>query len=126
MKFFLFLAIFFILLFTCGCISQSPMTAEKNIARIIELSNSSQNDVDQMVIADPNNSTAWCIRGMHYNNAFGQYDEALKSYDRGLELDSKNGLCWYAKGTTLRNMKQFKEAEICFENAKKNDPGLFV
>lgn len=102
------------------------MTAEKNIARIIEKINVSQNDVDQMVITDPDNSTAWCLRGMHYNNAFGQYDEALESYNRGLELDSKNGLCWYAKGTTLRNMKQFKEAEICFENAKKNDPTLPV
>jgi len=126
MKLFLPLVIFFILLFTCGCISQSPMTAEKTSVQFADKINASQSFFDQMVITDPQNATAWCIRGMYYNNAFGQYDKALENYNRGLELNSKNGLCWYAKGTTLRNMKQFEEAEICYENAKKNDPTLPV
>jgi tetratricopeptide (TPR) repeat protein len=61
---------------------------------------------------------------MYYNNAFGQYDTALECYNRGLALDPRSGICWYGKGTTLRNMKQFTEAETCFENAKKIDPSL--
>lgn len=126
MKIFLSLSIFFIFFFTCGCISDSPMTAEKASVQFADKVNASQSFFDQMVISDPQNATAWCIRGMYYNNAFSQYDKALESYNRGLELDLENGLCWYAKGTTLQNMKQFNEAEICFKNAKKSNPTLPV
>ncbi|WP_363053544.1 MULTISPECIES: tetratricopeptide repeat protein [unclassified Methanoregula] len=77
-----------------------------------------------MVESDPANASAWCLRGMYYNNAFGQYDKALENYNKGLELDQESGLCWYAKGITLRNMKQFNEAELCLRNAKTYDPSL--
>jgi len=82
--------------------------------------NASQEYFDRMVVTDPGNATAWCARGMYYNDAFSQYETALASYNKGLELDPKNGICWYAKGTTLMNMKQFNESETCFQNARKN------
>ncbi|MFA6331592.1 MAG: tetratricopeptide repeat protein [Methanoregula sp.] len=99
--------------------------------------NASLARADRLVAADPQNATAWCIRGMHYNDISSrydnatdryyrlssQYDAALESYDRGLALDPENGLCWYAKGTTLRNMNRTAEAEACFENAKKSGGG---
>jgi tetratricopeptide (TPR) repeat protein len=78
-----------------------------------------------MVSADPLNATAWCIRGMYYNNAFGQFDTALQSYNRGLELDPRNAVCWYAKGTTLRNMGKDQEAIACFDKAARLDPSIF-
>ena len=90
--------------------------------------NASQDYYDGLVLADPDNSTAWLIRGMYYNNAFGQYGEALRSYNRSLELDPESGLAWYAKGITLRNMHRFNESDTCFKEAEKyrtNDQTFF-
>ena len=113
------LSIFFLVLVTFGCVTHNPATAEKDRMRSGESINASQEYFDRMVVTDPRNATAWCVRGMYYNNVFSQYDTALESYNRGLELDPRSGICWYAKGTTLRNMKQFNESAACFENAKK-------
>lgn len=118
------LSIFLLVLATCGCVTHNPATAEKDRVQSADRTNANQEYFDRMVVADPGNATAWCIRGMYYNNAFSQYETALESYNRGLNLDPRNGICWYGKGTTLRNMKQFNEAETCFENARKIDPTL--
>ncbi|HEX3000840.1 MAG TPA: hypothetical protein VHN82_00485 [Methanoregula sp.] len=61
---------------------------------------------------------------MSYNNVFGQYDIALESYNRGLLLDPKNAVCWLGKSITLQNMRQYGEAETCFETACRLDPSL--
>ncbi len=118
------LFIFLVVLATSGCVTNNPATAGQDHVKAADRTNASQEYFDRMVITDPGNATAWCVRGMYYNNAFSQYDTALESYNRGLELDPRNGICWYAKGTTLRNMKQFNESAICFENARKIDPTL--
>jgi tetratricopeptide (TPR) repeat protein len=112
-------------LFICGCITQNSAIVEKNYIQFAEEINTSQSYYDQMVSADPLNATAWCIRGMYYNNAFGQFDTALQSYNRGLELDPRNAVCWYAKGTTLRNMGKDQEAIACFDKAARLDPSIF-
>jgi tetratricopeptide (TPR) repeat protein len=78
-----------------------------------------QGDYDRLVLADPDNATAWLIRGMYYNDAFGQYGEALRCYNRSLELDPASGPAWYAKGVALRNMQRFNESGTCFEQAGK-------
>ncbi|MFA5267577.1 MAG: tetratricopeptide repeat protein [Methanoregula sp.] len=109
-----------------GCISQDGLSAGKSPSQFSEGVNASQEYFDQMVALDPTNATAWCTRGMYYNNAFGQYEKALDNYNKGLELDSKNGLCWYAKGVTLRNMKQIEESDVCFRNAKTFDPSIVI
>jgi len=113
-------------LFICGCITQNSAIVEKNYTQFAEEINTSQSYYDQMVSADPLNATAWCIRGNYYNNVFNQYDKALESYNRALELDPHNGYCWYSKGITLQNMMQFNESKICFNNAKQTDPTLSV
>jgi lipoprotein NlpI len=46
------------------------------------------------------------MQGNYYNNAFGQYDKALDSYNCSLELDPGYGYAWFSKGMTLRvNLK---------------------
>jgi len=112
-------------LFIGGCIAQNPVIVEKNKAQFAKEINTSQSYYDEMVSADPLNATAWCIRGMYYNNAFGQFDTALQSYNSGLELDPLNADCWYAKGTTLRNMGKDQEAIACFDKAARLDPSIF-
>ncbi|MFA4848724.1 MAG: tetratricopeptide repeat protein [Methanoregula sp.] len=118
-KIFFMVPIFFLILITCGCLALSPSHNDTNISEFAENVNASRIYYDTLVQSDPNNSTAWVIRGMYYNNAFNQYEEALRSYNRSLELDPDNGLAWYAKGTTLQNMHRYNESGICFENARK-------
>ncbi len=123
-EFFLYSTMLVAFLFMCGCMAQTPIIPEYNSLQFAERVNASQIYYDQMVSDDPQNATAWCIRGMYYNDAFGQYGKALQSYDKGLELDPMNGLCWYSKGITLQNMKRFDEAKTCLEHANNIDPSF--
>jgi Tfp pilus assembly protein PilF len=120
MKFLQFLLILLLFPGTCGCITDNATPVDKTHVQSADITNASQEYFDQMVVNDPQNATAWCVRGIYYNDAFSQYETALESYNHGLGLDPQSGICWYAKGTTLMNMKQFNESEICFENARKN------
>lgn len=81
--------------------------------------NSSQSYYDDLVREDPYNATAWCIRGMYYNDANNQYNTALECYGRALELDPEYGMAWYLKGITLQNMEAFNKSKICFETAER-------
>ncbi|NLX48673.1 MAG: tetratricopeptide repeat protein [Methanospirillum sp.] len=63
----------------------------------------------------PVNAAAWCIRGNYYNDAFGQFGEALESYHRSLELDPEYAYAWFSKGVTLQNLQRFDEVRASFE-----------
>jgi tetratricopeptide (TPR) repeat protein len=109
---------------SCGCVSQSPLAPEKNSSQFADEIRASQSYYDNLVRDDPLNATAWCIRGNYYNNAFNQYDIALQSYNRSLELNPAYGYAWFSKGVTLQNMKHPDEAKMCFEKAVQYDPSL--
>ena len=113
-----------IFLFSCGCIAQNPFQAEKNASPFIEEVRNSQSYYDNLVIADPSNAKSWCIRGNYYNDAFNQYDKALESYNRSLELDPGYGYAWFSKGITLQNMNRYNESKLCFEKSIQYDPTL--
>lgn len=106
-------------LFSSGCVYRDQISSEGKRLQFAGDLKAVRTSYDQLVIDDPLNATAWCIRGNYYNDAFGQFDEALVSYDRALELDPTYAYCWYSKGVTLQNMGRSEEAAICFENAKK-------
>ncbi|AGB03002.1 MULTISPECIES: tetratricopeptide repeat protein [Methanoregula] len=112
-----------IFLIACGCSfpgedpsGQARVFAEKAVASL--------KDADRMVDEHPQNATAWCIRGMSYNSVLGQYDVAIESYNRGLALEPDNAICWLGKSITLRNMRQYDEADACFETACRLDPSF--
>jgi len=109
----------FLLMMICGCITQYPGSDNSNVSKFAEEVKGNQHYYDELVLADPLNSTAWTIRGMYYTDNFNQYETALQSYERALELDPENSLAWYAKGVTLQNMQRLNESQICFENAEK-------
>jgi superkiller protein 3 len=90
----------------------------------MEKVNESQEYYDNLVALEPNNATAWCIRGMYYNDNYGQYAEAMTSCNKALELDPEYGIAWYLKGVILINTNMTDEARLCFENATRYDPGL--
>jgi tetratricopeptide (TPR) repeat protein len=116
--------ILYLFLASCGCISPSPPLFEKNLSQFADEINASHSYYDALVREDPSNATAWCIRGNYYNDAFSQYDAALQSYNRSLELDPEYGYAWFSKGVTLQNMKHYNESKQCFEKALLYDPTL--
>jgi len=103
----------------------SPGTSGEDFRQFTGKVNASQSYYDTLVTKDPLNATAWCIRGNYYNNAFGQYEKALASYNRSLELDPKYGYAWFSKGVTLRNMGYYNQSRECFEEALTHDPALY-
>jgi tetratricopeptide (TPR) repeat protein len=113
-----------LILVSCGCISQRSPGFEKNSSQFADTVRASQSYYDTLVRDDPSSATAWCLRGDYYNDAFNQYDTALQSYNRSLELDPEYGYAWFSKGVTLQNMRHFDEAKVCFEKARQYNPSL--
>jgi tetratricopeptide (TPR) repeat protein len=118
-QFLVFLFLICALLFPAGCLTPHPLTTESNTTKIIHNLARIQGYYDNLVQSDPANATVWTLRGNYYNDFNNQYDKALMSYNRALELDPANGYAWYSKGVTLRNMHRDNESEVSFENAKK-------
>jgi len=109
-------------------------TENQSSAEFAEEVNNSQEYYDSLVVSEPENPEAWYFRGMYYNDAFGQYEKALESYNQSLELDPEYGPAWHAKGISLMNLwmenrsdsHYDNEAEICFANAIQYDPELVI
>lgn len=116
----LFLSILLVIsLLAAGCTSTILPSSGKNAAQYAEKINASHTYYDNLVAADPGNATAWVIRGNYYNDAFGQYQVALASYDTALTLDPENGYTWYSKGIALANMNLTAESQAAFANATR-------
>jgi tetratricopeptide (TPR) repeat protein len=112
------------ILFTGGCMGYPVDRNDENMTYFMQKVNGTQKYYDALVVSDPDNVTAWCVRGIYYNNNYGQYTEAMESCNRALELDPESGLAWYVKGVILVNTNKRDEARLCFENATKYEPAL--
>jgi tetratricopeptide (TPR) repeat protein len=80
--------------------------------------------LDLEIEQDPENATAWCVKGMWLNNVGGQYDAAIRCYDAALAIDGGDPLGWYAKGIALWNLEDYDAADGCFAEAVRLDPAL--
>ena len=52
----------------------------------------------------------------------GKYEEAIKYYDKAIELDRKDGRAWTARGLAFHNKGVYKEALKCYDSALKFEP----
>jgi PGF-CTERM protein len=52
----------------------------------------------------------------------GKYEEALKAFDRTLEIDQQNTMAWNNKGFTLYLLERHEEAIGCCDKALEIDP----
>lgn len=118
----IFIVIFALLI--AGCTGHSGEKEIRDMAEFVVKSNASAQYYDNMVESDPGNATAWCFRAMYYNNNFNQYDKALESVNRSIELDPGFGVAWAVKGFILLNSGDEEGAKLCFDNAVKYDPSL--
>ncbi len=119
-----------VLVFLCcvmsvGCVGDDSASLDTMPTKeFMETVNASQEYYDTLVLSDPDNAEAWVYRGMYYNDNWGQYDEALVSCEKALELDPEYGMAWFLKGIILMNMNRHCESLPCFENATRYDPKL--
>ena len=113
----------FLLLFS-GCSTYDRGDENSKISSFTIRANESQKYYDALVVREPGNKEAWLYRGLYYLDTFGQYEEAISSFNIALELDHEYALAWYAKGITLSNMNRMNESEICLQKARYYDPGL--
>jgi tetratricopeptide (TPR) repeat protein len=62
-----------------------------------------------------------CDKGNKLYDA-GHFAEAIRCYDKVLDIDPKAAYAWANKGNSLSNLGQYKEASICFDKALDIDP----
>jgi serine/threonine protein kinase len=66
-------------------------------------------------------SLDWLDRGdISFDN--GQYEEAIKFYDKAIDADNKDGQPWNCKGLALHNTGKYKEAIKCYDIALRLEP----
>ena len=64
---------------------------------------------------------AWTGKGMALN-ALNKSDEAIKAYDKAIEIDPQKSEAWNNKGVALDNLNKPDEAIKAFENAIEINP----
>ena len=70
---------------------------------------------------DSNDVWGWRNKGstMYF---LGKYDEAIKCYDKAIEIDPDNPVVWNNKGLALNSLGKYDEAVKCYDKAIEIDP----
>jgi tetratricopeptide (TPR) repeat protein len=92
--------------------------------RVADLKNMYEKDIktqDEALQIDPQNSTAWTIKGLTLYN-FNKYDEAIKAYDEAIRINPRNSKAWIYKGLVLRDLGRYDEAIKADEKAIEINP----
>ena len=70
---------------------------------------------------DPNDAWGWRNKGGALY-ALGKYDEAIKCYDKAIEIDPNNPVVWNNKGLALNSLGKYDEAITSYDKAIERDP----
>jgi len=73
----------------------------------------------------PANKRAWSLLGMAYGSA-GKLDQALKCYDRSLEIDDRYGKAYLGRGIVLARNGLYDKAVTDLTNAVTLMPGYYL
>ena len=68
---------------------------------------------------------AWYNRGLSLSN-LGKYEEAIKSYDKVLEIDPDSLYVCNSKGSALNYLGKYEEAVKSYDRALEIDPNIIV
>ncbi|MCJ7443112.1 MAG: tetratricopeptide repeat protein [Methanotrichaceae archaeon] len=66
----------------------------------------------------------WNEMGVHLANDCGKYEEAIKSFDEALNLDSSFFAAWHNKGNALNKLGDHDGAKKCWDEARELEPGF--
>jgi len=72
-----------------------------------------------------NDACAWNNHGASLHLG-GREKEAIRCYDKALELDPRHPLAWHNKGISLNSLGRYEEAIHCFDKALELDPTLYA
>lgn len=75
---------------------------------------------DNLLILYCNNYTILLNKALFYDD-LKMNIEAIKVYDKLIEIDSKNPLGYYCKGNSLMGLNELNEAGYCFDKCIQND-----
>ena len=70
-----------------------------------------------------NDALTWNDKGMSLYNS-DKYEEAIKSYDKAIELDPNLAMAWHNKGNVLYTLDRPEEAIKSYDKAIELDPNL--
>ncbi len=62
------------------------------------------------------------LRELRTRYRFEQYEEAVKAYDRAIQLDPMDVKTFYGKGFALNKLKRYEEALVAYDRAIQLDP----
>jgi tetratricopeptide (TPR) repeat protein len=70
---------------------------------------------------DSNDAWGWRNKGgaLYF---LGKYDEAIKCYDKSIEIDPDNPVVWNNKGLALNSLGKYDEAIKCYDKIIEIDP----
>ncbi|MDD4650764.1 MAG: tetratricopeptide repeat protein [Methanothrix sp.] len=76
---------------------------------------------DQDIRFDSNNASNWIDKGdlLFYS---GDYEEAIKCYEKAVKLDHNNSVGWIGEGDALFYQRKYNEAIKCFTEAINRNP----
>ena len=77
----------------------------------------------QEFISRNETSIAWTNKRAALDD-LNKSDEAIKAYNKVIEVDPKNPDAWYNKGLALAKLKKFDEAIEAFMKATKINPQI--
>ncbi|TDC91970.1 serine/threonine-protein kinase [Actinomadura sp. 7K507] len=77
---------------------------------------------DRAVELNPDEPSAWLVRGNLLNYRLERREEALECYDRALRLRPDTSVTWGQKASTLGELERFEEAEDAAARALELDP----
>ena len=75
----------------------------------------------ELVKIQEDDAFAWFSRGLALHQ-LARYEEAIKCYDKSLELDPNNAEAWNTKGLHLSELGKYEEAIKCYLKAIEIEP----
>ncbi|MEQ8170185.1 MAG: tetratricopeptide repeat protein [Candidatus Eremiobacterota bacterium] len=83
--------------------------------------NEAFDDFEKAVKIDPVYVDAWLGRGvcLYY---LGKSDEALSSFDRAISINPNDDMAWYTKGYVLFNLGIYHKSILCFDRTLEINP----
>ena len=102
----------------------SKVTALRRLRRFDEAEAAARESIDRR----PDSVDALVQVGQLYDDQF-RYEEALKWYDRALELDPRDASALEWRGTALRRLRRFDQARTALQEAielRPDEPNLLI
>ncbi len=122
------LFLLFLLIINVACFSESEEKKAKKCEDLINKGNIISATFpkkaiafyDQAFVINPKSTEALICKGSIWQRQ-NNYDEALKCYDKAIEIDN-SAKAWEAKAWVLEKMKKLDEAIKCYEALTALDP----